>query len=200
MRAQGSDLELKEFPTAWRDVLPRGDRALGRGRLRVRAGAMACRAGGRVAGAPQAGTAPGLVMLPRGKRSAWRTHFRTRTPRVLKLRRVPGVLLPPWASPTWRWPMGAPMRPPMVNSHGSNGAGISTRPSRSDQDVASPRVCVSPCTGTINPRLIERVHARALIMLASWASEGGPARADRRVHATGASLFSRRSAQRLRGD
>src|SRR5215831_12488471 len=54
-----------------------------------------------------------------------------------------------------------------VNSHGSNW------------------VWASPGTGTIiNTRLIERVHARALVMLASWASDGRRARADGRIRAT----------------
>src|SRR5262245_44275641 len=87
-------------------------------------------------------------------------------------------------SPTWRWPTGAPMRPPMVNSHRSNW------------------VWASAGTGTIiNMRLIERVHARALVMLASRASEerGGHARTDGPTR-RGAGLFRRRSAERLRGD
>src|SRR5262249_61102569 len=93
------------------------------------------------------------------------------------------------------------MRPPMVNSHGSNFAGSSAPPSRSDGDAAPPRVWASAGTGTIiNTRLIERVHARALVMLASWASEerGGHARtggATRR----GAGPPQGRSAEGLRG-
>src|SRR5437867_12686431 len=87
--------------------------------------------------------------------------------------------------------MGAPIRVPKLSSHRSSGAGASK--------VASPRVwgCPDPGIIAIIATLIEKVHSRALLMLASWTS-ANTAGVDRRVNADRRRPFRGGSAERQR--